>query len=198
MSSSSSGAGHWAGVLKFWFDELRPVQWFETSPELDEIIRVRFLPTLDALADEARIPPVNASSLRACGLNSDADVLAAILVLDQFSRNIYRGNAQAFSMDPLALALSSYLVDADALQAMTAVQIQFAVMPHMHAESLTAQETCVAVFSQYNIEKGLKSAIEHREIIRQFGRFPHRNTMLGRQSSSAELEYLQNANRFGQ
>ena len=198
MIESVCDSRRWVDVLNFWFKELTPAQWFSSSAELDQSITARFLPTLNTLSSSTQIPPVTGSTLLTCGIADADEVLAAIIVVDQFSRNIYRGSAKAFNNDPLALALSAYLIETGALQAMNEMQIQFAVMPHMHAESMAAQDTCVALFTEYDIEKGLKSAIEHREVIRQFGRFPHRNLILGRESTDAEVAYLENANRFGQ
>lgn len=188
----------WAEIVDFWFKELKPVQWFVTSAELDQMIKTRYLRILDVFTSTAKLPPVTRSALHDCAITTPDQILATILLTDQFSRNIFRGEAAAFSTDSLALALSAYLIDIDGLKQMSKMQIQFAVMPHMHAESLEAQEKCVSLFTQYQIDKGLQSANEHLDIIRQFGRFPHRNQILGRKSSGAELLYLRNGNTFGQ
>ncbi len=198
MSDVVSDTTLWSDVLDFWFDELKPAQWFVSSAEFDATIKSRFSHALAALASNTDIPPVNDTTLLRCGITGPDEVLAAILLTDQFSRNIFRGSPQAFRTDPLALALSKYLIDTGALQQMDSTQIQFAIMPHMHAESQHAQDICVTLFTDYGIESGLASAIEHRELIQRFGRFPHRNEILGRDSTEAELQYLKHGKRFGQ
>lgn len=198
MSAASDDTYVWSDVLDFWFDELKPMQWFVSSAELDATITERFASALDTLANGKHMPPVNDGTLLDSGITGVDEVLAAILVTDQFSRNIHRGSAAAFRTDPLALALSKYLINTGALQQMSDVQIQFAVMPHMHSETLDAQNICVTLFTDYNLERGLESAIEHRELIKRFGRFPHRNKILRRDSTEAELAYLENGNSFGQ
>lgn len=188
----------WESALQFWFNELTPKQWFVSSKELDQTITDRFSQALHAFDTVDITDAITEDYLAHLNITQPLDTLGAILITDQFSRNIHRGHAKAFATDAFALSLSRYLINTDSLSTMTTEQIQFAIMPHMHAENLTAQITCVDLFKQYNIEHGIKSAIEHQDIIEQFGRFPHRNNTLGRSSSVGEIEYLKQGNSFGQ
>lgn len=188
----------WESVLSFWFDELTPKQWFVSSKELDETITERFSGALKAIESVDTVDPVTEHYLASLNILEPLDVLGAILIPDQFSRNIHRGSAQAFATDGFAFSLSSYLIENDKLTTMTPEQVQFAVMPMMHAENLNAQKTCLQIFKQYKIEQGIQSAQEHLDIIEQFGRFPHRNKTLGRTSTASEIAYLKNGSSFGQ
>jgi len=188
----------WDSTLSFWFNELKPKQWFVSSTQLDQTITDRFSDALHELAEIEVHGEIDEDDLASLNISSPLDTLAAILITDQFSRNIHRGSAKAFDTDDFAFSLSNYLISTDQLSVMTSMQVQFAVMPQMHAENLKAQETCVQLFEQYDIEYGLKSAIEHRDIIEQFGRFPHRNKTLGRESSAEEILYFKDGSAFGQ
>ncbi len=188
----------WGQVVTFWFDELTPKQWFVSSPALDQTIKDRFGSLWETLAADTVLPPVTALTLARWGIDNTESLLGAILVTDQFSRNLNRGDARAFSTDIQALALSNYLISSGQLEGLTTAQAQFAIMPLMHSESLPDQEQCVSLFTQLGITNGIPSAIEHRDIIRRFGRFPHRNAVLGRPNTSAEKDYLTDAKTFGQ
>ncbi len=198
MSSTTLGPELWEEVLNYWFQELKPLQWFRSSAELDNTITSKYATALEALASNPYLPPVNDDTLLACGITSAHEVLAAIIITDQFSRNIHRGSADAFATDHMGLALSNYLIATGALQQFETDEIQFAVMPHMHAESEQSQASCVQLFTEYDIEYGMESAIEHQKIIERFGRFPHRNAVLNRESTDAEKNYLVDAKAFGQ
>lgn len=172
-------------VLGFWFEELDPSQHFVSSPALDATIRARFLSLYETLVAQ----PMSGDAATADAL------LAAIIVLYQFPHNMFRGTPRAFASDPLALTLTHH-----ALQRGLDTQIDedrraFLYMPLMHVEDLTAQDLCVSLFDTLG---GNPHAVEHREVIAQFGRFPHRNAIFGRASSEAELAYLETGSRFGQ
>ncbi len=175
-------------VLSFWFEELEPKQWFRTDPDLDAAITARFASLLDELAGRS-VASLNASP---------HETLAAIIVLDQFSRNIYRGEARAFSQDALAAKLAVAAVDAGFDAALEPQQRHFMYMPFMHAEDLEMQERSLELFGSLEDDNTLKFAREHHEIIARFGRYPYRNEVLGRTSTPEELEYLEDANTFGQ
>jgi len=196
--SEKLGKPIWDSALNFWFHELTPKQWFVSSSQLDQTISDRFSGALQALASVQSTDDVNDDYLSSLTINSALDTLGAILITDQFSRNIYRGSAKAFATDNFALSLSNYLINHDHLPAMETQQVQFAVMPQMHAEDLEAQRLCVDLFKRFGVEQGVKSAIEHLNIIQQFGRFPHRNDVLGRRSTADEIEYLKDGKSFGQ
>ena len=167
-------------VLAFWFVEHGPSDWFSANADFDALIAARFADTHAAAAR--------------CELwfwrETPQGRLAEILVLDQFSRQIFRGQAQAFAADPLALALAQEAVASGALASLDANERQFLLMPYMHAESLVVQEAGVALFSAHCPEATANFARAHRDTIARFGRFPMRNAALGRANTAAEAEYM--------
>jgi len=169
-------------VLSFWFDELAPTQWFEQSLELDATIRRRFRDTHHALADVGGIRP----DWRA----SAETRLAAIIVLDQFPRNIFRGTPMAFATDFLALNEARLAIEGGHDQLLPEDWRCFAYLPFEHSEVLADQDRSVELFMALGIDHYLDYAERHRAVIREFGRFPHRNPILGRASTPAELAYL--------
>ena len=169
-----------AAVLAFWFEECKPEQWYMKDQAFDEIIRNRFEVTVTA-----------ALASRLDGWADDAEgCLALILLLDQFTRNIYRDSPRAFSGDELALALSLRCVDRDYLAHGDAAYRQFMLMPMMHSESLDIQDRSLPLFEKLTNPLTHEYAVKHRDIIARFGRFPHRNAILGRPSSADETEFL--------
>jgi uncharacterized protein (DUF924 family) len=175
-------------ILQFWFGELTPEDWYTGKAESDAATRERFLPLYRelsvALPDEAWTDP-------------DA-ALAAIILFDQFPRNMFRGQAEAFGSDDLASALARNTLDRGFDQGIGAERKQFLYMPLMHSEVLADQERCVSLFKALGNEEGLKYAIEHRDIIARFGRFPHRNRVLGRESTPDERAFLESHAGYGQ
>lgn len=174
-------------VLNFWFHELTPKQWFISSPEGDELIKTRFKDLVRSLADEL---PEDTK------LSADKS-LAAILCFDQFTRNIFRSQAQAFAYDHLALSLSQHIIEQGWDKDMDEPHKQFTYMPLMHSEDITVQKQSLIQFKSFP-EHVFKYAQDHHDIIEKYGRYPHRNECLGRQSTPEELEYLKDAQRFGQ
>lgn len=169
------------GVLRFWFEELRPEQWFAKDRGLDLLIARRYR----GLLDSAREGGLAEWRAKARGR------LAEIIVLDQFSRSIYRDRPEAFAADALALRLARDMLARGSDKALTFVERHFAYMPFMHSESLHAHETAVALFVGLGDERSLEFERRHKAIIEQFGRFPHRNRALSRPSTAAETTYLQ-------
>ena len=167
-------------IQHFWFEELSEKQHFVKDPALDAAIRQRFGATLEAAAR--------------CELfrwrSTTQGRLAEIVVLDQFSRNIFRDTPRAFAQDPLALVLAQELVASGQDRALPSEQRAFAYMPYMHCESAVVQAESVRLFAQPGLEDNLNFALRHQEIVVRFGRFPHRNSQLGRTSSAEELAFL--------
>lgn len=168
-------------ILTFWFEELTPKQHFGKDAALDAQISERFGPTLAAAA----------SSEFASWRTGAPGRLAEIIVLDQFSRNIHRDTPQAFAQDALALTLARELVALRLDGALPMQQRVFAYMPWMHSEDLAAHAEALPLFSQPGLENNLQFLHRHTEIIRRFGRYPHRNALLGRASTPEELAFLQ-------
>ncbi|MBC52685.1 MAG: hypothetical protein CMQ34_02500 [Gammaproteobacteria bacterium] len=168
-------------ILNFWFEELEPAQWWKKDPALDAMIAQRF----GALHTQAVCCELYSWRQSARGR------LAEIIVLDQFSRNMFRDTAQAFSADPLALALAQEAVSAGADVPLTPVQRSFLYMPYMHSESRLIHEQAVDLYTRNGIEENLRFERRHQDIIDRFGRYPHRNAILGRPSTADELTFLQ-------
>jgi uncharacterized protein (DUF924 family) len=167
-------------ILHFWFEELTPKQHFIKDTALDDAIRNRFGMTLEA-----------ASRCELFEWRTSAEGrLAEIIVLDQFSRNVYRDTPRAFAQDTLALVLAQELVSNGLDRSLPLGQRAFAYMPFMHSESALVHTQAVTLFSQPGIDNNLSFELRHKAIIDRFGRYPHRNAILERPSSAQELEFL--------
>ena len=167
-------------ILHFWFEELTAKQHFVKDAALDETIRTRFGDTLEA---------ATRCELFAWRVTPEGR-LAEIVVLDQFPRNVYRDTPRAFAQDALALVLAQELVASTQDSSLPTAQRVFAYMPYMHSESALVHAQAVALFSQPGMEYNLDYELRHKAIIDRFGRYPHRNAMLGRTSSAEELAFL--------
>ena len=167
-------------VFHFWFTELTPKQHYAKDASLDNAIRTRFGATLEAAAR---------CELFAWRATPEGR-LAEILVLDQFSRNVYRDTARAFAQDALALALAQELVASGQDRSLPLAQSSFAYMPYMHSESALIHAQAALLFSQPGMEDSLRFEQRHQAIIARFGRYPHRNAILGRASTPEELAFL--------
>ncbi len=167
-------------ILHFWFEELTDKQHFVKDPALDESMRSRFGATLEAAAR---------CELFAWRATAEGR-LAEILVLDQFSRNIFRDTPRAFAQDSLALVLAQEMVAGGHDQQLAPTQRAFAYMPYMHSESALVHTQAVALFTQPGIQDNLSFELRHKAIIDRFGRYPHRNAIMDRTSTPEELAFL--------
>jgi len=167
-------------VIRFWFEEIAPKQWWAREAAFDQALTARFGAT-------------HAAAIR-CELyawrEQPAGRLAEIIVLDQFSRNIYRDDPRSFAFDQLALCLAQEAVRTGADQAVREDQRAFLYMPFMHSESPLIHEWAIKLFSGLGNESNLESERRHKEIIDRFGRYPHRNRILGRASTPEEVDFL--------
>jgi uncharacterized protein (DUF924 family) len=182
-SSSTVGEGErqWvARVLDFWFRELDPAKWFAGDASLDQRIRTEFGPL------HARI----ASGVVTLELSDPRTLLAAIIVADQFSRNMFRGLPGAFSNDALARSLSEQMIALGLDLQMTPAERHFAYLPFEHSENREHQALAVGLIEALGDASWTFDARGHEEVIKRFGRFPHRNRILGRISTNEELAYL--------
>lgn len=167
-------------VLSFWFKETEREQWFAKSDAFDAEMRRRFLGLHEAVSAEPNDV-----------LTADArTAMAAILVLDQMSRNMFRGSPRAFAQDPKALAIAEAVVARGLDKGMTKDERTFCYLPFEHAEHPEAQAKCVALMAGLDDPDLVKWAEAHKVIIDRFGRFPHRNEVLGRTSTAEEVEFL--------
>lgn len=174
-------------VLAFWFDEIDAKSWWVADPEFDRLVRTRF----GALLDRAAKAELFGWRTTPRGR------LAEILVLDQFSRNVYRNSPSAFAQDPMALALSQEAIAAKAAPALTPLERSFLYMPFMHSESKAIHEQALQLFRENGLEDNYQFELKHKAIVDRFGRYPHRNEILGRASSAEEVEFLkQPGSRF--
>jgi uncharacterized protein (DUF924 family) len=169
-----------AAVLQFWFEETESKYWFKKDADFDATIRSRF----------ADIHLAASLGELAHWRESVAGRLAEIIVLDQFSRNLYRDDARAFAHDVVALVLAQEAVALGLDNGLATTQKSFLYMPYMHSESLVIHEEAVRLFSQPGLEFNHDFELRHKAIIERFGRYPHRNAVLGRLSTPEELEFL--------
>ncbi len=173
-------------VLSFWFKEAGPKAWFTKSDAFDAGVRERFEILAIKLAAETAKLPHNWE-------DRPESSLALIIALDQFPRNMYRDTPAAFAWDELALESAKRMIEKGWDLKTPQERRSFIYMPFMHSESLTDQDRCVElVNSRLNDESTLHHAKAHRDVIKRFRRFPHRNIILGRPSSPEETEYLKN------
>ena len=169
----------WEEILALWFEKISPAQWWKKDEAFDQMLRERFSETHRAAAR--------------CELyewrKSARGRLAEIIVLDQFSRNMYRGTPASFAFDPLALALAQEAVALGEDRKLGQPARTFLYMPYMHSESPNIHEIAVELFRE-NGSMNLNAELQHKAIIDRFGRYPHRNAILGRESTPAEIEFL--------
>ena len=173
-------------VLTFWFGPDAEPYWFRRNPGFDDAIREGFLGTYRAARDGQL-------------LTWEAlprGVLALVIVLDQFPRNLFRGTPEAFATDAMALRIASDAVDRGFDAALEPREQGFLYMPFMHSENLAEQRRAVALFRAAGLTKNLPHAEQHHEIIERFGRFPHRNAVLGRDTTVEEQRYLDSPGAF--
>jgi uncharacterized protein (DUF924 family) len=172
---------NWAtDVLRFWFEETARERWFKKDEAFDQRLRERFL----GLHERVAVLPVDAC------LAGPLAALAAVIVCDQFPRNMFRGSPRAFATDAKALALAEAALARGWDRAMTDDQRLFLYLPFEHAEDAAAQARCVALMAQLADKDLVRWSEAHKAIIDRFGRFPHRNATLGRASTPAEVAFL--------
>jgi len=168
-------------ILKFWFVESSPRMWWTADPAFDSAIADRFsavhtAAVLGELHEWRRAP---------------GGRLAEIIVLDQFSRNLFSGTARAFASDPMALVLAQEAVAGSHDQSLSSQERAFLYMPFMHSESRLIHVQAQRLFASPGLEDNHESELRHKAIIDRFGRYPHRNAVLGRESTPEELSFLQ-------
>ncbi len=173
-------------IIRFWFsDNVRPL-WFASTPEFDRALTKEYLTTYQAAAkgqlEEWRANPEGA--------------LALIIALDQFPLNMFRGRPESFMTEAQAREVATEAVNKGFNERLTKAQRVFMYLPFMHSETLADQDRSVALFEKDGNDNGLHYARHHRDLIRRFGRFPHRNAILGRNSTQEELDYLNSEEAF--
>ncbi|MFV5523102.1 MULTISPECIES: DUF924 family protein [Acinetobacter] len=167
-------------ILDFWFSPETQPNWFAKSDQFDQSLKEKFG---DILEQASR------AELWSWRKNADGR-LAEIIVLDQFSRNIFRDTPRAFAQDSLALALAQEAISQDLDKQLSPEQRSFLYMPFMHSESKLIHEFALKLFQRLGNPENLEYEIKHKIIIDRFGRYPHRNQILGRESTEEELSFL--------
>jgi len=167
-------------VLSFWFEEIDSSLWWKKDDSFDGLIKDRFLSVHQQAVQcelfEWRVSPEGR--------------LAEVIVLDQFSRNLFRESPQAFAADSLALALAQETISLGCDAELSPIERSFLYMPFMHSESMQIHEVAVGLFEKNGIQSNLEFEHKHRDIIVRFGRYPHRNALLKRASTAEEMEFL--------
>lgn len=167
-------------VIEFWFEEIEPKQRFKKDPAFDALISERF----------ADVHEQASKGLLYTWREHPLDALAEIIVLDQFSRNMFRDSPGAFAYDTLALVLAQEAVRRKLDAELEDRYKSFLYMPFMHSESKEIHEIAIYLFDQPGLEDNFNFEVKHKEIIDRFDRYPHRNEILGRESTPEELEFL--------
>ena len=173
-------------VLRFWFTELAPEQWWKMDAAVDRLIAERFTDLHAKLAD----------GVPESWLASAHSRLAAVIVLDQFSRNLYRDDARAYACDACALALAQETIELELDAELSKDEKAFLYMPFEHCEEAAMQDRSVALFTALGDDNYLDFAVRHKVVIDRFGRFPHRNKDLGRESTPEEEVFLTEGRGF--
>jgi len=173
-------------VLTFWYSEPMKSHWFNSTPDIDTLIRDKFeflwqYASGDNLLEWQDTP---------------GGCLALCIVLDQFPLNMFRDQALAFSTEQHAVMVAKHAIVEDFDQQLDKDKLSFLYMPLMHSENMDDQDLCVARFEAAGLEDNVRFAKHHREIVEKYGRFPHRNALLGRTSSPEEIEYLNSKDAF--
>lgn len=172
-------------VLDFWFEQIQPAQWFQVNPEFDAAIAARYEDAYDKAArgifDDWR--------------NDSDGCLALCILLDQFPRNMFRGTPRAFATDGKALVAAKFAVSKGFDQVLSPHKRRFLYLPFEHSENLNDQRKCVDLFEKMKKDDplGYDYALRHLKVIEQYGRFPHRNKILGRMNTPEEEDYLAEA-----
>ena len=173
-------------IITFWFEETDSSLWFRQDDNFDTLIITQFS-AIHSQAAQCQLYHWRATPLGR---------LAEIIILDQFSRNIFRDSSQSFNQDPLALALAQEGIAQGVDQQLSQQQKTFFYMPFMHSESLTIHDIAETLFEKNGAASSLEFEHKHKRIIEQFGRYPHRNELLGRQSTDEEKVFLSSGRGF--
>ena len=168
-------------IIDFWFNAIDSKQWFKKDDDFDLMLTAQF----------SQLQMSAAKSELWQWRDSAEGRLAEIIVLDQFSRNIHRDTPLAFASDPLALALAQESVALGCMEQLDPVKQSFLLMPYMHSESVEIHKVAVELFNKTGLDNTIDYELRHQAIIERFGRYPHRNKILNRESTAEELAFLE-------
>ena len=173
-------------IVKFWFEEIDKSIWFNSTPEFDTYLRDRFQDMVQAALND------QLSSWK----ETPEGCLALVILLDQFPLNIYRGEAESFAGESKSREVAQIAIDRKFDQSLNDEKKAFLYLPFMHSENINDQNLSVSLFEEAGLKNNLRYAKHHRDIIERYGRFPHRNIILDRESSEEETAYLNSGNAF--
>ena len=173
-------------LIDYWYSEDMSSHWFNSTEEIDRQLREKY----QSLWQTARDGQLDH------WMDSPQGCLALIILCDQLPLNMFRGEAHSFSTESKAITVAHYAIEQGFNKLIPRQQLAFLYMPLMHSENLEDQDLAVSSFEQAGLDENAKFARHHREIVRRFGRFPHRNAILGRNSSEEELAYLASDEAF--
>ena len=171
---------NYSDIIQFWYTEIPPRNWFIKDLDFDDMLKRRF----GDIHRQASTGELASWRLKPLGQ------LAEIIILDQFSRNLFRDSPLAFAYDGQALVLAQTAIAMQADLNLDPLQKAFLYMPFMHSESAAIHQQAMELFNQFGLEDNYKFELKHKIIIDQFGRYPHRNAILDRPSSPAEIDFL--------
>ncbi len=173
-------------IIDFWFDEKNKSIWFKSTVEDDEKLKEKFL----AVYNEAKDLKLTSWQSEPLG------ALALVIIFDQFPLNMFRGQSQSFATEALSREIAEKAIEQGFDADLTAEQKAFLYMPYMHSENMADQQQSLILFNQEGLENNYRFAQHHYNIVKQFGRFPHRNKILGRESTAEEQAYLDSDKAF--
>ena len=173
-------------IIEFWFSEIDKSLWFNSTPQFDLLLKNKFHDIyISALNNEL---PAWKDSPEGC--------LALVIILDQFPLNMFRGKPESFVGEEKSRDIAQHALANNYDESLSGPQKAFLYMPFMHSESLPDQDLSVTLFEKADLQENLRFAKHHREIVKRFGRFPHRNKILDRESTEAEVDYLNSGKAF--
>lgn len=173
-------------IIDYWYSDRIKKHWFSSTPELDNEIKNRY----EKLWESASAGELDE------WIGTPEGCLALIIILDQFPLNMFRGQAKSFQTENKAIEVAKAAINNDFAKELSTDKLSFLFMPLMHSENIEDQDLSVRLFEKYKLVNNLKFAQHHRSIVKKYGRFPHRNNILGRESTNAEIEYMMSKNSF--
>ena len=173
-------------VLTFWFNKPMSDHWFSSTPEIDQEITDKF----ESVWEMAKAGELDFWQDSADGC------LALCIILDQMPLNMFRNTVKSFSTEQQAVRVAKFAIDTGLDNVISEERVSFLYMPLMHSENMADQELCVKCFEKVKLDGNLRFAKHHRDIVELYGRFPHRNEILGRESTQAEMDYLMSKQAF--
>lgn len=173
-------------IIDYWFSKEISQYWFSSTPTIDAEMKQKF----NDLWESAQQGKLDAWQESAEGC------LALCIILDQFPLNMFRGTVKSFSTEQQSILISKHAINKGFDEEITQQQLAFLYMPLMHSENLKDQDLAVQMFEKVGLEGNLRFAKHHRDLIKEFGRFPHRNEILGRENTLAEIDYLKSKRAF--